>query len=117
MDNNLKAIFEFNPTGMLIIDEHATIKQTNPYFMKMMGQGDSAVIGRKLGDAIGCMHSLEKGIRNVLESGAPSSNLIVQAALLAPGKDTPAWYKISFIPIVVGGITHVMAIRNTKKPK
>ena len=121
--NNLEMIFESVSIGMLLIDKNAVIKQANKAFLEMLEADRSWIFEKRFGDGIHCAESLEKGcgygtkcsfcdvrkkIREVLNSGIPCNEVVIQHTLLMDGKKVSPWYKISFVPVVIAGEDHVM---------
>ncbi|WHH61378.1 PAS domain S-box protein [Petroclostridium sp. X23] len=123
--NNLKIHFESSPLGMAIVDRNIVIKQVNPAFVKMTGSGYGGIFEPRLGSGIGCLNSFEKrcgeaekcalcdlrkSVRQVLQSGEPLNDVIIQQTLMVNGKIQKPWYKINFVPVAVFGEKQVMIV-------
>ena len=56
---NLKAIFEAAPVGMLLMDENLVVTAVNGVAARMVGKTAAELVGVQPGDAMGCMHATE----------------------------------------------------------
>ncbi len=96
---SLEIQFESNPLGMAIVDENIVVRKMNPAFVRMMGYSHGVT-----------PKPLRKLIRQVLRSGEPLNNEIIQKTLIINGKNKKLWYKINFVPVAVSGEKQVMVI-------
>jgi len=123
--NNLQITFEATMTGMLLVDENTVIKQANTALLKMMDAEFAFVINQKLGDGLRCTNSFEAGcgnninctmckirnsIKEVLRTGAPCNDVILQKTFIINNKEVSPWLKINFVPVVIAGESHVMIV-------
>jgi len=83
------------------------------------------MLEQKIGDGLRCEKSFEKGcgnsescslcelrrnVKEVLISGVPCNDIIVQHTFLINGKKVTPWYKINFVPVTITGKKHVMMV-------
>ncbi|MBH1941117.1 PAS domain S-box protein [Mobilitalea sibirica] len=123
--NNLQTTFENVPIGMLLIDKNTVIRKVNKAFLDMLDHDVSEIIDQRFGDGLRCINSLEKGcgegpkckmcdirkgIKKVLESEEPCSDVIIQQTMVIDGNEVSPWYKINFVPIVIAEENHVMVV-------
>ncbi len=123
--NNLKLTLEAIPSGMLMVDNNAVIKQINPGLLHALGTKEALVINRRLGDVMGCINSFEKGcgnsplcpfceirkyINKVIQTNQPCNDIILQQTILLKGKEFKPWLKINFVPVDIAGRIHVMIL-------
>jgi len=123
--NNLQMTFEYAPVGMLVLDNNTVIKQANNAFLEMLEFDISNVLEQQFGDGLSCLNSFEKGcgvgimctlcelrktIKDVLKSGMPCKDIIVQHTLLVDGKEISPWYKINFVPVTIANKSHVLVV-------
>lgn len=116
--NNLIAAFEAIPVGIVLIDEDRVIRQTNKVLKDMLQLREEDILGKKLGDGLNCKNSLERGcgdgadcslcqlwksIWQVISSGEPCKDIILQHTFLVNGRTLSPWFKINFVPIIVNG--------------
>jgi len=131
--DNLKAIFNAAPVGMLLLNEKAEVTQINGVVEKLVGQYH---LGDQPGDLLGCIHSFETpegcghsrscpkcSIRNsivkALKLDRPSHCEEVSTTLLVEGKKITLWLEIIIEPVVLDGSKYVIVamsdITNRKK--
>jgi len=123
--NNLKAIFESSPVGMLLFDENINITDANTVISNMVLKDPMQIIGRRGGEGIGCVHSLEnekgcgfssscpdcqlrKCITEVLKTGNAVNGIETQLSILIDGKETNVWLNISAEPVVLNERRHLI---------
>ncbi|MCE5341901.1 MAG: PAS domain S-box protein [Planctomycetaceae bacterium] len=131
--DNLKAIFNAAPVGMLLLNEKAEVTQINGVVEKLIGQYH---LGDQPGDLLGCIHSFETpegcghsrscpkcSIRNsivkALNLDRPSHCEEVPTTLLVEGEKITLWLEIIIEPVVLDGSKYVIVamsdITNRKK--
>lgn len=123
--NNLALTIEAIPSGMILLDNHTVIQQTNSILLDMLAGSSTEVINQKFGDGLRCNRSFENGcgnsencslcelrrnIRKTLETGIPCNNIILQHSFVVDGKVESPWFKINFVPVTVNGAKHVMIV-------
>jgi PAS domain S-box-containing protein len=130
--NNLEAVFEASPIGMLLLNEKAEVIKINGVIEKLVGQYR---LGDQPGNLFRCIHSLEnpKGcghslfcpkcpirnaIKTTLENGRPARCAEVLSTLLIDGKKTDVWLEVDAEPVVLDGKKYVIvAIDNISERK
>lgn len=127
---NLTAIFNAAPVGMLLIDENTNIKQVNNIAMGFTSEDGARFIGTQHGDALCCVHarasekgcghspvcsicSIRKIIEGVLASGEAIQQVEIQPTLLLNGKELSPWLEISGEPVYIDDEKYViLAVNN-----
>ena len=54
---NLKAIFEVAPVGMLLVDENMAVKKVNNVLAKLVGRNVAEIVNKQPGNGLGCIRS------------------------------------------------------------
>ncbi len=123
---NLKAIFESSPTGMLLMDEKLTVTTVNDVAAKLAGKSAAEMLKVQPGEALGCLHAadvpagcghgpacqscpIRAVLAGVLESGQPARGLEVQPELGTGESRSSPWLEISATPVTIDGRRHVIA--------
>ena len=123
--DNLRAVFESSPVGMLLLDERAVIVDANAVIAKMVSRDRGAIIHERGGGGLCCVHSfenkkgcgfasacphceLQKGILQVLTSGTSVQGTEIQPTLLIGGQERRPWLRVSAEPVVLSGRPHVI---------
>lgn len=124
---NIKAIFEAAPVGLLTINENIVIKEENDSLLKIIHKNHSEVIDQRIGNAFCCINSFENDqgcgygyvcqtcplrstLNKVFVSGKPHYGLETQLTLLLDGKETQPWFRINSVPITIEGKRHVVVV-------
>ncbi len=133
--DNLKAIFESSPVGMLLLDEETIIVDVNTVVADMVLRGYSHVVGKRVGCGLGCVNSFEnekgcgfaricpecplrKVILQVLTSETSVHDAEIQLTLLINGQEQRPWLSISAEPVILNSRKHVIvAIDNITERK
>ncbi|MDF2984950.1 MAG: sensor hybrid histidine kinase [Eubacterium sp.] len=125
--NNLQLTFGNSPLGMLILDSSRIVRQVNDAFLNMLNITGYDILGSCFGDGINCIGSSEKGcgkgnqcnfcqirlkIAQVIESGKPCKDLVVQQTILVYGQELKPWYNIFFVPVSLAGDRYVLLVVN-----
>jgi PAS domain S-box-containing protein len=122
---NLKAIFEASPVGMLLMDQNAAVTDVNDAAMKLAGKTTQEMLHLQLGDALGCLHAgenpegcghspscpscrIRSTIEGVLESNQPVRGLEVQAILVVEHARIRPWLEIGVKPITIDDKRHLL---------
>lgn len=121
--NNLQAIFNHAPVGMLILDEQLLINQVNDAALQLFNKSREDVVNKHFGDSFNCV----KGARAVngcgsslncenceiwksttlaIYNGEATSNLEFNKIFIKNGKENDCWFRISVAPIIVNGKNH-----------
>jgi signal transduction histidine kinase/CheY-like chemotaxis protein/CHASE1-domain containing sensor protein len=116
--NNLKAIFTSAPIGMLLLDETFNITDANIKVADMVLRTPDQIIGQPAGNGLGCANRLKtenqcgqdevckkcqlrKGLNDVVRSGNPVRNIVVQSKLLINNQDISLWLCFNAVPVVI----------------
>ena len=122
---NLKAIFEASPVGMLLMDENAAVTDVNGAAMRLAGKTAQEMLHLQLGDALGCLHAdespkgcghspscpscqIRSAIEGVLESNQPVRGLEVQAILVVEHARIRPWLEIGVKPVTIDDRKHLL---------
>ena len=132
---NLRAIFNAAPVGMLLIDEYATITKVNDTVAELVGKNVSEVVNSRLGCGLGCINastdpedcghsthchscSIRSIVEKVFSSGRAVRNAEFQPTLLIGQDEVKPWLSVSAEPLTLNGKKHiVVAISNVTERK
>jgi len=122
---NLEAIFEAAPTGMLLMDDNAVVVRINDLAGKLVGKDTAQMTGLPPGEALGCVYAsdalggcgngpecstcpIRAAIEGVLESGRAARGLEVRPVLIVGGNQIRPWLEINAEPVTIEGSRHVI---------
>lgn len=123
--NNLKAIFSSVPLGMLLIDEHMMIADSNHVISQMVSRDLESIIHQRGGGGLGCIHSYEdergcgfstscpmcpinKSVSLVLTSGQSIHGVEVFFTFLKNNQGQSLWLAINAEPVLLNERKHVV---------
>jgi diguanylate cyclase (GGDEF)-like protein/PAS domain S-box-containing protein len=123
---NLKAIFEASPVGMLLMDENMTITAVNDVAAKLANKTEAGMVNVQPGEALGCIHATDSAagcghgpfcaacpiravLAGILESGQPARGREIQPTLGVGEAQSSPWLEISAAPVTIDGRRHVIA--------
>ncbi len=110
--NNLQAMFEFMPLGMLVIDENNRIKRANNALETIFQINKDNIINEPFGEALGCIQSFENGcgagplctfcdlrkaISRVIMTGQPIKETLVERIFLINENQVSLCLQVNFI--------------------
>lgn len=114
---DLEAIFNAAPVGMLLVDAEMTVTRANNTFRQMLHREYKDIIGRKIGDAMGCINNsadngcgcgpvcddclLRNIVINVFNLGRSTHEFEIHPTLEFDNKKTSFWFHISAEPLTV----------------
>ncbi|MBN2181857.1 MAG: PAS domain S-box protein [Sedimentisphaerales bacterium] len=115
---NLVAIFDAVPIGMFLVDENLYMTRANNAIRQMFHKEYSQLIGRRVGDALGCINhinneegcgntpacpgcSFRKAVQGVLDSDKSIFGLEIRPTLKIDGKEIVPWFRISAKPVII----------------
>jgi signal transduction histidine kinase len=122
--DSLLAIFAAAPVGMLLLDKHLRIIQSNYVVHTWVLRNPSQLFGQPVGGGLGCIHSLDDArgcgfgpacmnckfhgyLRQVLETGRPVRRAEIQLQLFGGWLQT-VWLRINAEPLLLNGQKHVV---------
>ena len=122
---NLAAIFEASPVGLMLIDEDTVVTRINNIAAKLVGKTPPEMIDVQPGEALACVHvtddpegcgngpmcascPLRAGIESVFTSGQPTRDLEVLATLTISAEQTALWLEINAEPMTVDDKQHAL---------
>jgi len=117
---NLNAIFEAAPVGMLLIDENKVIRQINGIVPKLVHKDAAEIVGAAAGNGLGCVNSdndaggcghsefcpqcpVRNTIGAVLSSGEAVHGAEVRATLLIDREQVDLWLEVSVERVELNG--------------
>lgn len=123
--NDLFAIFDSCPIGMLVLDENVVITLVNDSCVALLGKERDHIIGKRFGNSFCCKGSIEnergcgfgemcqscearEAIFFTLNTQQPTVNLECKKTLTKDGKELEVWLQVSTAPIMVNGKTNVV---------
>ena len=121
--NNSKILFDLAPEPMLTLDESGFITQSNSAAAELLGKDRDQIIGRKLGESIGCIESARRreqgvtcgvggkcencefknAIRRSMEEQSGLKNREIRLHITRNGQEKICYFRISVAPIIVNG--------------
>ncbi|HWQ79825.1 MAG TPA: ATP-binding protein [Anaerovoracaceae bacterium] len=114
--NNLQNVLEALPLGVLLIDEDAVVNWVNKPFLELFHLEEANTVGRRFGDGVRCVNSVEKGcgggeqcewceirqnVRRVVRERTSQRDVVIQRSFFNDMDATCFWLKISFIPLAI----------------
>ena len=127
--NDLEAIFEAAPVGMLLTDENKIVDRVNYTITEMLHREYDQIINRPIGLALGCINSinseegcgfgpacvgclLKKAMSSVLDSGQSVREIEIHPTLLVDHRQIKPWFCVSVKPVMIGGRKHLIVAIN-----
>lgn len=123
--NNLKAIFDSAPVGMVLINAGAAIVSVNHVLADLINLESDRVVNRRLGEILQCPRNVEssercgvthlcslcplqKAISSALTRGESLHGAEIQHDFGWSTKHPHSWIRFSVEPLVLAGDTHVV---------
>ncbi len=123
--NNLGALFEASPVGMLLLNEKTEIVAANAAVGRLVNRDPAELISHQACAGLGCVQSFESprgcchskacpgcrlrnSIKKVQTSSMPVYNTEVQPTLLVGGHEEHPFLKVSAVPVFLDGRNHVI---------
>ncbi len=124
--NNLNAIFEAAPVGLLLLDERCVIVNANTAIATMLARSPTEIIQQIGGGGLGCLHNLENrngcghgkdcpdcpfryAIQQTLLQGRSVRGAEVQMFLQVHGQNQEFWLRVNVEPAMITGRRHIIA--------
>ncbi|QHQ62748.1 PAS domain S-box protein [Anaerocolumna sedimenticola] len=121
-ENNLKAIFNHAPVGMVILNDNLYITQVNDAALQFFNKSREQVVYKHFGDSFYCLKRLEnkKGCGHcgdceiwnaatlAMKQGKATSNIEFNKIFIKDGKKTDCWFRISVAPITINGLRNAV---------
>jgi len=121
---NLDAIFESSPVGMMVLDETTNIVMANAALVVLSGGNRSDVLQHRPGNALRCVHSTKdprgcgyakecplcparQGIEGLIASGGTMQGAELELELVRNGKPRKVWLKLGAEPVMMNGRRHL----------
>ena len=108
---NLRAIFNAAPVGMLLVDEDFIIHDVNEAAERLLWRSSEDIIGTTLGSGLGCIHSydeetpcghishlghcqIRERIHGTLEHGTPLNAVEIEIYRVVSGREQQCWWEL-----------------------
>lgn len=132
---NIEAIFDAAPVGMMLIDDHMTVKRINETIKRMLKKDYQQIIDQHVGNSLMCTTALSSGkecgdsphceackirraINTILDSQQSVYNIEAQLTLNIDDKKIDRWFSISGKPMITDDCTYaVIAINDITENK
>ncbi|MEI7433234.1 MAG: PAS domain S-box protein [Methanomicrobiales archaeon] len=122
---NFHTILSTAPVGLLLINQDQVITQANRYLSSIVFREPAQIVGKRVGEGIGCIHSTEEprgcsfstscpecplrnGIERVQEEGKSLNGAVIDLTLLIHGKPEHRWLSVNAEPIELDGVRHTI---------
>jgi PAS domain S-box-containing protein len=121
---NLEAIFDAVPVGLFSVSENIIITRANHAIKKMFKREYHEIIGKRIGDAFGCVNNAEgegcghnaacascttrKSVEEVFKTDKPVFNIEIHPSLFIENKLVNVWLRVSVVPVMIDGNKHVI---------
>jgi signal transduction histidine kinase/CheY-like chemotaxis protein len=126
---NLQAIFEVAPVGMLLVDEAVTIQMANRACAQLVNKDIEQLIDARPGDALHCLSAARSAggcgtgdncngcnLRKMLNSVLCENKIVhreeSEFVFILNGQESTACFEISALPIVLDGKRYAVAVLN-----
>ena len=124
--DNLRAILEAAPVGLLLLDLSETVVKANRAAEHVFGIRLRDLVSRRCGDLLSCAHRHEdpegcgrtrhcgrcpvfSAIRRALEQGVSTHDLEMEALVGTPGSAVSRWFSVTVEPLMLEGKPHAIA--------
>ena len=118
--NNLKAMFNNAPVGMIIIDDNASVVQVNDAALLYINKKKEQICGIQIGNSFNCTNSyddsrgcgyglkcnlcdLRKAIELSVQYRQETISIEFKNTLIVDGNSREFWYRASITPIIASG--------------
>lgn len=120
---NLRTQFQYSPAAMVIVDEDAVVQDVNDRYIDLFGNLNNSVIGRKLGESLGCVGAvnskygeneecsrclIKECVLKVIRSRIPFRDVEKQYKLIQNGRPVIRNLKFNLVPINISGSTNAL---------
>ncbi|HWT75046.1 MAG TPA: ATP-binding protein [Mobilitalea sp.] len=119
-ENNLKAIFDNTPAGMIIVDEDFKILRANETVINYIHAKREDIIDMRFGESIKCIGYYEntrectagescrsceiiKAVKAAYKSNAVTVSIEIKLTVMKKGHATDSWFRLSVNPVVMDG--------------
>lgn len=114
--NNMFAIFDAMPVGVLVLDKNSVVRRMNRALNAITGKDSSELIGQRFGTGFSCVHSVDAEcgqgdycwkcpfrvlVESVLESKQAACSLEICLETLLRRKKDKLWLKVSAVPVML----------------
>jgi signal transduction histidine kinase/FixJ family two-component response regulator len=126
---DLEAIFEAAPVGMVLTDENMIVVRVNYTIKEMLQREYPRITNQPIGQALGCINSIDnddgcgfglactecllrKAMISVLDSGQSIHEIEIHPTLRINNHQIKPWFSLSVKPVMIGGHKHLIVAIN-----
>lgn len=124
-ERNINMFFDAAPVGIMIIDENAAIKRINDLMLDMVGRRHEDVIGKIIGNGLGCVNSSKEGCGKgkecgkcllhdildvVFDSGEAVRGLEIRFTFVNGEAEASLWLRVSSMPVDIEGHRNLIVV-------
>jgi signal transduction histidine kinase/ActR/RegA family two-component response regulator len=124
---NLQAIFEIAPVGMMLVDDALKVRQVNQSFKLLLDKQSDQLTGCRVGDSFNCVQALEapngcgtgtacgacqlrEMLTTILKTGQIVEKKDIQSILVIHGRETKLSFEVSAVPILLEGKRYAIVV-------
>jgi signal transduction histidine kinase len=126
---NLQAIFEIAPVGMMLVDDALKVRQVNQSFKRLLDKPADQLTDRRVGDSFNCSHALEAPngcgsgtvcnvcplrdtLTTLLKTGQIVEKKEIQSALVIHSREMRFTFEVSAVLILLEGKRYAIVVMN-----
>lgn len=124
---NLQAIFEIAPVGMMLVDDTLKVRQVNQSFKRLLDKQSDQWTGCRVGDSFNCANALDaaKGcgtgercdscpmqalLKATLKEGQITERKEIESNYVISGQETKLFFEVSSVPILLDGKRYAIVV-------
>jgi signal transduction histidine kinase len=124
---NLQAIFEIAPVGMMLVDDTLKVRQVNQSFKRLMDKQSEHWTGCRVGDSFNCANAvdapngcgsgeacgrcqLQKVLTMTLKEGKITEQQDIESIYVIHGRETKLFFEVSSVPILLEGKRYAVVV-------
>jgi signal transduction histidine kinase/ActR/RegA family two-component response regulator len=124
---NLLAIFEIAPVGMMLVDDTLKVRQVNHCFKHLLDKQPEQLTGYRVGDSFNCTNALDASggcgsgsqcaacrlqeiLRKTLQEGHVVEKEDIQNIFVIRGQETKLYFEVSAVPILLEGKRYAIVV-------
>jgi signal transduction histidine kinase/CheY-like chemotaxis protein len=124
---NLQAIFEIAPVGMVLVDDALKVRQVNQSFKRLLDKQPEQWTGCRIGDSFNCASAVEAAngcgsgqrcgscplqmvLNATLKEGQITERKEIESEYVIGGRETKLFFEVSSVPILLGGKRYAIVV-------
>jgi signal transduction histidine kinase len=124
---NLQAIFEIAPVGMMLVDDTFKVRQVNQSFKRLLDKQTEQLTGCRVGDSFNCANAvdaangcgsgtacaacqLQEILAATLKEGQITERKDIQCIFVLHGQETKLSFEVSAVPILLEGKRYAIVV-------